>query len=199
MIGFNRRFAPHVVKARELLRGRTEPKAFVMTVNAGAIPANHWTQDPEAGGGRILGEGIHFVDLLRHLADAPIVDVTAIRQQAENGSTPVRDDVAMIQLRFADGSIGSVQYLANGSKDFPKERLEIFCGGGVLQIDNFRVMRGYGWKGFKKLRLSRQDKGHAAEVQLMMEAIRLGQPCPIPWEEIEEVHRVVLGMMRGTG
>jgi predicted dehydrogenase/threonine dehydrogenase-like Zn-dependent dehydrogenase len=186
LVGFNRRYAPQVVTVRRLLAARTEPRTMIMTVNTGSLPAGHWTLDPKMGGGRIVGEACHFVDLLRHLAGAPIVEGNSTFQRV-GGS--VRPDVASLQLRFADGSIGTVHYLANGSKDFPKERLEIFCGGGVLQLDNFRDLRGFGWPGFKRQKLSRQDKGHAAELAALVAAVRDGSPSPIPWEEIIEVSR----------
>jgi predicted dehydrogenase/threonine dehydrogenase-like Zn-dependent dehydrogenase len=186
MVGFNRRFAPQVVTMKRLLAAQSEPCTMVMTVNAGALPGNHWTLDPKTGGGRIIGEGCHFVDLLRHLAGAPIVDGGATLLKV-NGA--VRPDVASLQLRFADGSIGSVHYLANGSKDFPKERLEVFCGGGVLQLDNFRDLRGFGWPGFKRQKLSRQDKGHAGEMAQLVAAVRDGAQSPIPWKELMEVSR----------
>ncbi len=186
LLGFNRRFAPQIVTVKRLLAASAEPRTMVMTVNAGALPGNHWTLDPKIGGGRIVGEGCHFIDLLRHLAGAPIVDghSTFLRVGGK-----VRSDVGSLHLRFADGSIGSVHYLANGSKDFPKERLEIFCGGGVLQLDNFRDLRGFGWPGFKRQKLRRQDKGHHAEMKELVTAVRDGVQSPIPWEELLEVSR----------
>ena len=187
MVGFNRRFAPHTKRARELLAGVKEPKAFVMTVNAGAIPDDHWVHDPEVGGGRIVGEGCHYIDLLRFLAGAPIVSVQAM--SIEPPGRAARADRVTFGLRFADGSIGTVHYLANGSKAFPKERLEIFCAGRILQIDNFRRMRGYGWPGFRRMNLIRQDKGHAAEAASFVQAVRAGGPSPIPFEEIVEVNQ----------
>jgi predicted dehydrogenase len=144
MVGFNRRFAPQVVKMKALLETVAEPKSFVMTVNAGEIPADHWTQDPEVGGGRIIGEACHFIDLLRHLAGAPIVRHHAVALGRHPGLA-VTEDKAMITLEFADGSVGTIHYLANGHKAFPKERLEVFCAGRVLQLDNFRSLRGWGW------------------------------------------------------
>ncbi len=193
MVGFNRRFAPHTQRAKELLRGLKEPKAFVMMVNAGDIPDNHWVHDPEVGGGRILGEGCHYVDLLRFLAGAPIVSVQAM--SVEPPGLAARADRVTFGLRFADGSIGTVHYLANGSRTFPKERLEIFCAGRVLQIDNFRGMRGYGWPGFRRMKLLRQDKGHAAEAASFVRAVRAGAPSPIPFEEILEVNRASLDIV----
>ena len=184
MVGFNRRFSPLIVRVKELLAATSASKSFIMTVNAGAIPADHWTQDPEIGGGRIVGEACHFIDLLRHLADSPIAghDITFM-------DTPTRD-TASIQLRFANGDIGTIHYFANGSKVFPKERLEVFAGGGVLQLDNFRKLAGFGWPGFRKMRLPRQDKGQKACAAAFIEAIRKGGPAPIMPEEIFEVSRL---------
>jgi len=186
MVGFNRRFAPQVQKIKALLTGVTGQKAFVMTVNAGAIPADHWTQDPAVGGGRIIGEACHFIDLLRFLAGVPIAQARAMAMDA-----PLRDSVS-ISLTFADGSLGTVLYLANGSKAFPKERLEVFAAGRVLQLDNFRKLTGFGWPGFKKMNLWRQDKGQRACAVAFVEALRTGGPSPIPLEEILEVSRVTI-------
>jgi predicted dehydrogenase/threonine dehydrogenase-like Zn-dependent dehydrogenase len=188
MVGFNRRFAPLVGKAQELLGGVREPKFFVMTVNAGAAPAGHWTRDPAVGGGRIIGEGCHFVDLLRFLAGSPVAAVGVAKLGAV--SEPTRADVVTFTLSFADGSLGTVHYLANGHKSFPKERLEIFCGGRILQLDNFRSLRGYGWPGFGKTSLWRQDKGQAECASAFVDAIRKGQPSPIPFSELVETARV---------
>lgn len=195
MVGFNRRFAPHVKKIKSLLAAATGPKAFVMTVNAGALPADHWTLDPAVGGGRIIGEACHFVDLLRFLSGAPITSASRHVMKSAMG------DTMSLQLGFADGTIGTVHYFANGSKSFPKERLEVFAAGGVLQLDNYRKMRGFGWPGFKRLNLWRQDKGQRACAVAFVEALRNGGPAPIPTEEIFEVTRVTLelsGIRRDT-
>ncbi len=188
MVGFNRRFAPHVVKAKELLSAVREPKSFVMTVNAGAIPESHWTQDPSVGGGRIVGEGCHFVDLLRFLAGSPVTAVQVAKLETASGP-PCADNVSFT-LSFADGSLGTVHYLSGGHKSFPKERLEIFCAGRILQLDNFRSLRGYGWPGFSKASLWRQDKGQAACASAFVGAIRKGEPSPIPFAELVETARV---------
>jgi predicted dehydrogenase/threonine dehydrogenase-like Zn-dependent dehydrogenase len=191
MVGFNRRFSPMVRKIADLLRTVSEPKTFVMTVNAGAIPAGHWTQDPRLGGGRIIGEACHFVDLLRHLAGQPIVQMQAMQL---GGRTPglVRDDKVTCTLQFADGSLGTIHYLANGHRAFPKERLEIFTAGRVLQLDNFRRLIGYGWPGFWRMSAWRQVKGHHAEVGAFLDAIHTGSPPPIPWDELVEVTGVTM-------
>jgi predicted dehydrogenase/threonine dehydrogenase-like Zn-dependent dehydrogenase len=189
MVGFNRRFAPQVVKMKILLGAVAEPKSFIMLVNAGAIPSNHWTQDKAVGGGRIVGEGCHFIDLLRHLAGASIVGYRVVALN-RHPALQVTDDKVTITLKFADGSVGTVHYLANGDKGFPKERLEVFCAGKVLQLDNFRRLRGWGWKGFSKMHLWRQDKGQVACASTFVGAVKQGQPTPIPLDEILEVSRV---------
>ena len=190
MVGFNRRFAPHVRKMKELLAGVMGPKAFVITVNAGAIPAEHWTQDPDAGGGRILGEACHFIDLLRHLVGNPI------KTWARSDMNVVSADTTSLQFEFLDGSIGTVHYFANGSKSFPKERIEVFAAGRVLQLDNFRRLTGYGWPGFSKFGLWRQDKGQRACVAEFVTAIESGGPAPISFDELLEVSRVSIDIAR---
>jgi len=188
MVGFNRRFAPHVVKMKELLEALKEPKSMIMTVNAGMIPADHWTQDPEVGGGGIIGEVCHFIDLSSFLAGSKIVN-----SQIESLMSGVGDTIS-IQLSFGDGSIGTIHYFANGNRRFPKERLEVFCGGKILQLDNYKALRGYGWKGFKKMKLWRQDKGHMNEIRSFVDAITEGKPSPIPFQEIIEVTKISLDL-----
>jgi len=183
MVGFNRRFAPHIIRMRKLLQSVHGPKAFVYTVNAGSVPPEHWTLDPQKGGGRIRGEACHFLDLLRHLAGcaAESVKVTSLDEQTVS-----------IGVSYADGSTGTVHYLANGHKSFPKERLEIFCAGRILQLDNFRTLRAFGWPGFHTMRLWSQDKGANACVAAFLKAVREGAPSPIPFEELLEVTRTTL-------
>jgi predicted dehydrogenase/threonine dehydrogenase-like Zn-dependent dehydrogenase len=194
MVGFNRRFSPLVARMHALLRQLPGPKSFVMTVNAGEIPPEHWTQDPAVGGGRIVGEGCHFVDLLRHLAGAPVAGVQGVMLGAAPG-VRVREDKASFTLQFTDGSFGTIHYLANGHKSFPKERLEVFAGGRTLQLDNFRRLNAFGWPGFRGQRLWRQDKGNAACVAAFVEAVKLGGPAPIPFEELVEVTRVTFDVV----
>lgn len=186
VVGFNRRFSPLAVKMRDLLVERSQPLSVIYTVNAGVIPADHWTQDPQVGGGRIIGEACHFIDLLRYLVGQPIVGLEARMMGAAPGVV-VRQDKMTILLEFADGSTGAIHYLANGSKRYPKERVEVFSEGRVLVLDNFKTLRGYGWKGFKRKRLWRQDKGHAAEVAAFIERVIDGGAPLIPWPVLEEV------------
>lgn len=188
MVGFNRRFAPLTERARALLGPLKGPKAFIMAVNAGAIPPEHWTQDPAIGGGRIVGEACHFIDLLRFFADAPIASVRA-QALGLPGDRARCPDSATIQLAFADGSIGTIHYLANGDRRFPKERLEVFAAGRVLRLDNFRKLEAWGWKGFSAKRSWRQDKGQNGCAQAFVDSVRNGLPCPIPLDEIVEVSR----------
>lgn len=191
MVGFNRRFAPQVVRIKALLNSIPEPKVFIMTVNAGAIPAEHWTQHADSGGGRIIGEACHFIDLLRHLVNVPITHFSA---KCVGGNQAIREDKATINLEFADGSLGTVHYLANGHKSFPKERLEIFTAGRILQLDNFRKLNGFGWPGFKRLSLWRQDKGQTSCAAAFISAVQQGAPSPIPFAELVEVANVTIGL-----
>ena len=188
MVGFNRRFATLLLDLQQQVFRLQGPKAFVYTCNAGAIPADHWTQDPALGGGRLLGEACHFVDLLRHLAASPIEDLQLI-SAADRKTCP---DTFSLQLRFADGSIGTVHYFANGSKAFPKERLEVFADGKVLQLDNFRKLKAWGIPGFRTRRLLSQDKGQEACCAAFLKTIETGGSPPIPVEEVFEVQRWLL-------
>jgi predicted dehydrogenase len=196
-VGFNRRFAPQVRKIKSLLTEVNEPKSFIMTVNAGAIPADHWVHNPQVGGGRVIGEGCHFIDLLRFLSGSPIVSVQAT-MIGRSDAIDVCDDKLTMTLSFADGSFGTVHYLANGHRSISKERLEVFCAGRVIQLDNFRKLTGVGWKRFRKLNLWSQDKGHHAEVQTFLKAIESGGPMPIPLDELAEVTRASFAVMEAA-
>ena len=189
MVGFNRRFSPQVQKMKALLMSVSEPKSFIMTMNVGMIPADHWTQDIEVGGGRIIGEACHFIDLMRFLAGSEIVSIQA-RRMGDAPGVAITEDKAAITLGFADGSFGTIHYLANGAASFPKERVEVFAAGRVLQLNNFRRLQGFGWPGFRKMNLWRQDKGNKACAAAFVDAIREGKVVPIPFSELTEVTRV---------
>jgi predicted dehydrogenase/threonine dehydrogenase-like Zn-dependent dehydrogenase len=195
-VGFNRRFAPQVIKIKSLLDSVRDAKVLNMTVNAGFIPPDHWTQDMELGGGRIVGEACHFVDLLRFLVGCPINQVSAVCAESVQGKIP---DCMVINLTFEDGSIGTIHYLANGHKSFPKERLDVFVGGKILQLDNFRNLTGYGWNGFQKMNLLNQDKGHAAGIAAFLLAVSQGQAAPIPFHEIVEVSKACFDAVEKAG
>lgn len=191
MVGFNRRFSPQVKKMKALLSAVKEPKSFIMTMNAGAIPADHWTQDNLVGGGRIVGEACHFIDLMRFLAGSEIISVQA-RRIGDNPHQQITEDKAAIILGFADGSFGTIHYFANGSANFPKERVEVFTAGRVLQLDNFIKLKGFGWPGFSKLNLWKQDKGQNACAAAFLEAIKEGTAGPIAASELFEVARTTI-------
>lgn len=186
MVGFNRRFSPHAVQIRKLLAGRSQPATMNMLVNAGYIPASHWTQDPQVGGGRMIGEGCHWIDLMRFLVDRPIVAVQAVTVGPAQGLES-RDDKMSVSLLFADGSLGNLHYFANGDKSFSKERLEVYCQQRTLVLDNFRKLTGYGWKGFRSMNFWSQDKGRTAEITGFVQRVAQGGPPLMPAEEIWNV------------
>ena len=183
MVGFNRRFAPMSVRMKSFLSSVSEPLALHCRVNAGHLPKNHWMNDREQGGGRILGEVCHFVDLLMFLAGSPIVEVEG---RAIGGSPRYSGDNVLVSMRFANASVGSITYVANGDRSYSKERIEVFGGGSAAVLDDFRkleMVRG-GRKQKTHSRL-RQDKGHRAEWQTFAKSIvDLGAPRAISFEDI---------------
>lgn len=197
MVGFNRRFAPMVVKAKSLLASGAEPKSFVMTVNAGAVAPSHWTQNPRVGGGRLIGEACHFVDLLRHLAGSPLTRIDAAGLGGCGAPAPT--DVASLTLRFACGSIGVINYFANGHRAYPKERLEVFSSGRVLVLDNYRKLSAFGWPGFSSMGAWTQDKGRRACAAAFIAAVKAGAPSPIALDEIIEVSRAAIEAAERAG
>ena len=178
MLGFNRRFAPHVVDIKRMFDD-AQPKAIQYRVNAGILPPDHWVHDPKVGGGRIVGEACHFIDLAMFVAGAPIVSVSA--HETSSGGN-LRDTVS-ISLAFKNGSSATISYFSNGNKQLAKEYLEVFCHGVSVVIDDFKMMTVYGEKK-RKVKLKKQDKGHAAGVKAFINAIKEGKPSPIPFEEI---------------
>jgi predicted dehydrogenase len=189
MVGFNRRFSPHIKKIKQLLLPLDEPKTFVMTINAPSLPNDHWLHDPWVGGGRIIGEACHFIDLMRYLAGCEIISIQC-RCQGKKSNVQILEETATITLGFLDGSFGSIHYLVNGALGFPKERIELFTAGRVLQLDNFRKLKGFGWPKFKRMNLWRQDKGQQACSKSFIQSIEQGLETPIPFNEIMEVARV---------
>jgi predicted dehydrogenase/threonine dehydrogenase-like Zn-dependent dehydrogenase len=178
--GFNRRFSPLAQQLKSFVSGLPESKYIHYRVNAGSIPLNHWTQDPEIGGGRIIGEGCHFVDFITFLVGAAPVSVTA-HTLPEHGK--YREDNVSMTFTFPDGSIGIVDYLANGDKSFPKERIEVFCGGQIAVLDDFVSLQTIK-NGRKKEIKSAQNKGWVEEWKVFAKAIREGGEPPIPYEQL---------------
>jgi predicted dehydrogenase/threonine dehydrogenase-like Zn-dependent dehydrogenase len=182
MVGFNRRFAPLAIRMKTFLREAREPLALHYRINAGFLPSDHWLNDPEQGGGRILGELCHFVDFFSFLMDAAPVEVET---RALTNPGRYSNDNVVCSLRFANGSQGTIHYLANGDKSYSKERVEVFGGGSVAVLEDFRrldLVRGGKKKTVRSL--LRQDKGHRGEWESFVTAIQRGAESPIPFPEI---------------
>ncbi len=178
-VGFNRRFSPHIQKIKKLINP-AENKNIIATMNAGYIPPEVWVHDMQIGGGRIIGEACHFIDLITYLSGSKVKSVC----MNSLGMSPADNtDNATILLKYENGDNGVINYFANGNKSYPKERIEIFAGGKTLIVDNFRKTTAYGVKGFSKYK-SKLDKGHAAQFKLLMERIKQGGAPLIPFEEI---------------
>lgn len=178
MVGFNRRFAPFIRKTAALLMAEV-PKAIQFRINAGAVPPTHWVNDPEIGGGRIVGEVCHFVDLANFIAGsrAEAVQAWSMKDATQGHNTLVA------VLRYVNGSVAGISYFSNGSGLLPKERLEVFFGGTSVVIDDFLHWTRYGAK-IDSEKSKKQDKGHADEVAAFLSSIRRGTPSPISFEEL---------------
>jgi predicted dehydrogenase len=182
MVGYNRRFAPLAIQLKTYLDERHEPLMAYYRVNAGLLPLSHWTHDPQQGGGRIIGEGCHFIDFLLWLVGEAPQNVS-VKALPDDGK--YRQDNVQVTMTFPDGSIGTVVYLANGDKAFSKERVEVFTGGKVAVLDDFNrleMVQG-GRRKVKRTRL-RQDKGHRAGWEAFVKAITNGGQPPIPYSEM---------------
>jgi len=191
-VGFNRRFAPMTREMRELRSSSSSPAMLSIRVNAGAVPPGHWTTDDIEGGGRMVGEGCHFVDFARYVIGAPIesVAVAAMGFAREGSAT----ENFQTTLTFADGSVATILYTAVGDGSFPKERYELFVGGSLCVIDDFaQLVKVTAGKQHKRRALAK-DKGHAEQVLALLEAIKKGGPAPIPADELFEVSRATLAM-----
>ena len=188
LVGFNRRFSPHAARAREMFAGRQSPLSIVYRVNAGRIPREHWTHDPNEGG-RIIGEVCHFVDLMQFLTGAAPMSVYA-------ESTGRSDDESvMITIQFADGSTGMIAYLIEGDSSLAKEHIEIFGEGKTFVIEDFRSARLYAGGREKKETLRHQDKGQAEETRVACAVVKEGAPAPISLQELEATTRATFRIL----
>ena len=196
IIGFNRRFAPLAQKMKKLLG--EGPKNIIATMNAGYIPPEVWVHDLEVGGGRIIGEACHYIDLCTYLAGSKVKSVC----MNSMGTNPQENtDNASILLKYENGTNAVINYFANGSKAYSKERIEAYNQEKTLIIDNWRTLKGYGTKGFSKLK-TRLDKGHKNQFKLLVESIKSGQPI-IPFDEIINTTRAsfaaIQSLKEGSG
>jgi predicted dehydrogenase/threonine dehydrogenase-like Zn-dependent dehydrogenase len=184
MVGFNRRFAPMIRQVKDTLRSRNTPLFGVINCNAGAIPGTHWTQDPTLGGGRIIGEACHFIDLARFLVGTPITRVNGASLQPKGDD---HGDTMSMTLSFEDGSLIQVNYFANGSKAMPKEHVMLSWEGKSIELTNYMKLKGHG----VKLSASSWtlDKGHLGECEAFRAAICEGKPNPVPFDETVNVMR----------
>jgi len=194
MVGYNRRFSPMVQEMKNFVANSSEPAIINYRVNAGSIPLNHWTQDLQQGGGRVIGEACHFVDLMVFLTGSFPVEVFA-RSLPNNNR--YNDDNICITVEFVNGSLGTIIYLANGDKSFSKERIEIFKGGMVGMLDDFRRLELIK-NGRRKSRRSilRQDKGHREEWLRFSQAVIQAKPSPIFFNEVAAVSRTTFAILK---
>jgi predicted dehydrogenase/threonine dehydrogenase-like Zn-dependent dehydrogenase len=181
MVGFNRRFAPVSKSIKQIFKDAAEPKVINIRINAGSIPKEHWIQQPDIGGGRIVGEICHFIDLMQYFADAEPIKVYAESISTNNGLINPEDNIA-ITIKFSDGSIGNLTYLANGDNSMPKERIEVFSAGKIGVINDFRD--GAIHQGGKITKLKSSGKGHKEEVETFLNALKEGKDCPLSFRSI---------------
>lgn len=177
-VGFNRRFSPHIQKIKQLV-GNTQMN-IIATMNAGHIPPNVWVHDMNVGGGRIIGEACHFIDLITFLTGSK---VKAVMMNSMGTNPQENTDNATILLKYENGSTGVINYFANGSKEYSKERVEVYSQERTAIMDNYRVTQGYGFKGFSKLKTT-LDKGHKEQFKLLAERVKSGGAALIPFDEI---------------
>jgi len=194
MVGFNRRFSPSAVSAKELFASRTTPLSINYRVNAGRVPPGHWAHDPKEGGGRIIGEVCHFIDLMHFITGSLTTRVYAEAISSSNQDV-VNDDSVFITLRFADGSNGSIAYLAEGDRAMAKERVEIFGGGKSFVIDDFRSTIAFQDGRETKTKLREQDKGQKEEVRAVCEVVRVGKPAPIALADLAATTRATFRVL----
>jgi len=197
MVGFNRRFAPFAVSAREFLSSRSSGLVMTCRINAGKIPAGSWITDRSEGGGRIIGEACHFVDLMSYWAGSAPVKVSAHAIGPAGGYS--RDDNLVVGLTFADGSVGTLVYTAMGDPSVGKETYELFSDGRVVQLEDWRTLRMTSKGKTTTKRALRANKGHKEELVAFAQACRSGAASPISWESIEATTRTTFAIEQAWG
>jgi predicted dehydrogenase/threonine dehydrogenase-like Zn-dependent dehydrogenase len=194
MVGFNRRFSPLARQAKEFFTGRSTPLSIAYRVNAGKIPKEHWIQDQDQGGGRIIGEVCHFIDLISFLTDAVPVSVFAEAVSGKSERTVDADSV-FITLKFSDGSNGNIAYLCEGDKALAKERVEVFGAGKTFVLDDFRRALKYKDGREDQVTLKAQDKGQLDQVRAVCASVLSGGPAPISLEELAATTRATFRVL----
>ena len=187
-VGFNRRFAPLITKLKELSRPISEPKYLSIRVNAGSLPQEHWLLQPEIGGGRMLGEGSHFIDLARFIIGHRFSGWKA------SGVLDSEKSASAVALEFDDGSLALIEYVGSGSRTLPKERVELSVASQTIVMENYRSLSGLSWPGFSRSASLARNKGHSQGVQKFLDAVATGGPSPIPVDEIFEVSEVAIAI-----
>jgi predicted dehydrogenase len=188
MVGFNRRFSPLAVAAKDFFGNRTTPLTISYRVNAGRAPADHWTNDPVDGGGSVRGEVCHFIDFFHYITGSLTERVFA--ESLSNAKSDLsNEDSIVIAIRLADGSNASIVYSKEGDRALPKERIEIIGGGKALVIDDFRTLTAYDSGKEKTTKLRKQDKGQENEIRAICEVVRNGKPVPITLEDLATTTR----------
>ncbi len=182
MVGFNRRFAPHMQEIARRTQSRSGPLCFHYLVNAGALPATHWVIDPLVGGGRLIGEGCHFVDLFLFLAGSRPTEIFCTH--VKNAADGIQADKSSIIIRTEDGSVGTINYWANGAPNYPKEKCEVFFDGKTVVMDNYRQTNGFGIPGFKNFKTRGMSKGHREQFTLLRKVLERGENPLISYEQL---------------
>ncbi len=190
MVGFNRRFSPLVKEAKKALKNAKSQKVVQIRVNAGKIPADHWTQDLEVGGRRLVGEGCHFIDLARYLVGEKIESFSVSSTTPDNADFN-KEDQFSVNLTFKDGSLANILYISNGNKEVPKEFIQVHSDNMSFQIDNFRSLESMGWRGLSSKKLWSQDKGQKNCIKEFMKSVKTSEPL-ISQDEILEVARITI-------
>jgi predicted dehydrogenase len=196
MVGFNRRFSPHAKMLREYFAKRSLPLVMHYRVNAGSIPRDIWLQDPDIGGGRMIGEGCHFIDFMSYVCGSPVVKVQAMCIQTANAAETPEDSIS-VNLLFGDGSLGTLEYVALGDTTLPKETCEIHGEGSTAFMDNFCKTVCSGKLGKRKLS-GKQQKGFVEELSATIAAVRDGGEMPISWDDIENVTKTTFAVLRAV-
>ena len=187
MVGYNRRYSPFSGIIRRETAGRIHPLMIQYTMNAGYLPKEHWTQGSE-GGGRLLGEACHIIDLFRSLVGHPVKEVSCNPLRSTNPAGLATDNFSLT-LTYEDGSVATLLYTALGHRDVPKERMEVFFDEKCFLLDDYKTMVAHGMAK-AGLELKKQDKGHARELEVFHAAVTSGERFPIPWEEMVETWRI---------